>query len=122
MNVRGEQGLVGIDISESGDDALVEEGALDAPAAAVKESGERFASGLERLGAEAGEYFRRVQLPGAQTSQEPEFPDIAEAELRPVVAEGQAEVGVLVEGLSGRPDKELAGHLEMKNQAEPALD
>jgi hypothetical protein len=29
---------------------------------------------------------------------------------------------VLVERLGGRPEKELAGHLEMKDQAEPALD
>lgn len=73
----GEEGFVGIDIAEAGDQALVEEGGLDGSAGGSEESGEAGGGEVERFGAEV----LRGGLDGRQKPDGSEAAGVAKAEL-----------------------------------------
>jgi len=104
-----EEALVGIDVANTMQELLVEEGGLDRELAATEESGEIFGGDGEWLVTGPAE---GVFCAGLVKSQTAETPGIDESELA-ARAERKNGVGVGRNGHVGGGDEQAAGHAEM---------
>ena len=89
MDLRPPEGLVGIDVANARDDALVEQAALDGavPRLEPLDDGPPVVSGLEGVGRDVGDRVGDPVGIELRQSHPAEGPLIHEAQLRPVVGE-----------------------------------
>lgn len=121
MEPRREQDLIGIDVADTGQKALVEKQALQTACAAPDETREFVEADLKRFRAKTLESaFLSARLPPIQ-SQPAEFSHIPEAEVFAPSGETEDKMGVPVARPAGWTQQELSGHLEMKDQARSIL-
>ena len=104
-----EEGFVGVDVADAGEERLIEESGLDGEFAPAKQRGEFRGRNLEGLGARSGEVCGSREIAELEAS---ETARIDEAKLASA-GEGEARVGVGSDGLAGCGDEEAAGHAEV---------
>lgn len=113
--------LIGINVPDPGEERLVEKQALQPSPPSRDPAGEIVAADLERLGTQGGQLGRGAERGGLQAADEPEFADIAKAELSRSVPETEKKVGMLVAGRPPFLPEKLPGHLQMEDQRKTAL-
>lgn len=121
MDLCSEKDLVSIDVSDTGEDPLVKEEALDAASAPLEKPGKTPEIDLERLRSQGIELRDRRQAGRLKTAEEAELPDIAEAELPVPAHERYNEPDVLVHGNIGPLEQHLARHLQVKDERPAAF-
>jgi hypothetical protein len=114
MNLGAPQTFVGINVSDAADDGLVEKKGLDARVAAADQFDEGFASGFERVDAEAQEFLLKARAHQEGHATETPWIDIAKFA---TVVEKEDHVGVFRMRLGHEPRHERAGHAEMHEES-----
>src|SRR5690349_11407803 len=112
-----EAGLECIDVADAGDGLLVEQGVTQSSIAATERALERGAPEIliERLGAEARDWFALVDRLDRPRSKSTEATRVDEAKLA-IVFERDHEVRVIDSLLIGPRDAAAAGHAEVDEQ------
>ena len=108
-----EEGFVGVDVADPGDEALVEQHGLDGGATTTQPAPEGVAveGGIDGVGAELGERLGGV----IHQVERAELADVDEAQLAAVV-EGQAGAEEVVGGRGGGAVAQGAGHPQVDDQ------
>ncbi len=104
MNLRFPEALIGIDIADAAEHALVQQQRFDPRAPAANPVREFFLAHFERIGAESGQLFRKRYC--RQVGDAPETPRIRVAQFAPIIQK-QANMCVLFQRLSRRTWRDL---------------